>query len=319
MKKKYFIVLGAIILLFLFILILNISKDSDVQIIDRESKLPNDVIKGTPENDVYPPILYSPEFENPMPLPYPIKTVGAEDSPFIPYNKDEFYFFFTPDTRIPVEKQLLDGVTGIYRSRQVNDLWQAPERVMLQQRGKLALDGCEFVEGNVMIFCSAREGYEGINWFSANLDKNSKWNFDKKIDFPKEWQVGELHEYNNQLYYGSLTQGGKGSQDIWMAERKEDGSWTNPVNIEAVNSPDNEGYPYISQDGSELWFSRTYMGTPAIFRSKKINSQWSDPEMIVAQFAGEPTLDKSGNLYFVHHYYRNNTMIEADIYVAMKK
>lgn len=42
-------------------------------------------------------------------------------------------------------------------------------------------------------------------------------------------------------------------------------------------------------------------------------------ELIVSQFAGEPTLDKDGNIYFVYHYYRDSEMIEADIYVAYKK
>jgi rhamnogalacturonyl hydrolase YesR len=80
-----------------------------------------------------------------------------------------------------------------------------------------------------------------------------------------------------------------------------------------------DGYPYISSDGKELWFTRTYMGTPAVLRSLKVNGIWSEPEMIVSQFAGEPTLDDEGNLYFVHHYYEDNVMIEADIYVAYRK
>ena len=41
--------------------------------------------------------------------------------------------------------------------------------------------------------------------------------------------------------------------------------------------------------------------------------------LIVSQFAGEPTLDDAGNLYFVHHYFEHGQMIEADIYVAYKK
>jgi beta-xylosidase len=77
--------------------------------------------------------------------------------------------------------------------------------------------------------------------------------------------------------------------------------------------------PFISQDGTELWFNRRYMGSPAIFRSKKIDGQWSDPELIISWFAGEPSLDNEGNIYFVHHFYKDGTMIEADIYVAKKK
>ena len=35
--------------------------------------------------------------------------------------------------------------------------------------------------------------------------------------------------------------------------------------------------------------------------------------------ATEPTLDDAGNLYFVHHFYENGAMIEADIYVAVRR
>jgi len=65
-----------------------------------------------------------------------------------------------------------------------------------------------------------------------------------------------------------------------------------------------------------MYFTRTYLGSPSIWRSQKINGQWQTPELLISQFAGEPSLDNQGNLYFVHHYYKDNKMLEADIYVA---
>jgi len=62
------------------------------------------------------------------------------------------------------------------------------------------------------------------------------------------------------------------------------------------------------------------MGTPAIYRSVKVDGEWSEPELVVSQFAGEPSLDNAGNLYFTHHFYNSTSqMVEADIYVATKK
>ncbi len=58
------------------------------------------------------------------------------------------------------------------------------------------------------------------------------------------------------------------------------------------------------------------MGTPGIFRSRLGPSGWKEPELVVSQFAGEPTLDRDGDLYFVLHPFRNGQMLEADIYVA---
>lgn len=130
--------------------------------------IPADAVKMTPETDMYPPILYSDEFEVPIPMPGPINTRGAEDSPFMMPDGNTFYVFFTPDVRVPAERQLLDNVTGIYFSH-------------------------------------------------------------------------------------------------------------------------------------------------------KVGGQWTEPELIVSQFAGEPKLDNEGNLYFTHHFYENGTMLEADIYVAYRK
>ena len=168
-----------------------------------------------------------------------------------------------------------------------------------------------------MYFCTAREGYIGLNWFRAEYAAGSWGSWDVS-GFDPSLEVGELHIYGDELYYHSGRAGGEGSLDIWMATR-EDSQWADPVNVAAVNSADDDSRPYLTPDGNELWITRTYLGTPAIFRSKKVDGSWQEPEMIVSQFAGEPTLDAPGNLYFVHHFYDNNVMIEADIYVAYKK
>ncbi|HII16221.1 MAG TPA: hypothetical protein HA362_08010 [Nanoarchaeota archaeon] len=285
-------------------------------VVVRENSLPNDTVKITPEMDVYPPKLHSEEFEKPVPVEA-ISSKGAEDSPFIPAGRDEMYFFFAADVRQPAHIQVRDIANGIYVSKHENNAWQKPERVLLQDAGKLALDGCEFVEGDEMLFCTAREGYTGIHWFSAKY-KEGKWQDWENADFRTEYEVGELHIHENELYYHSSKAGSKGGTDIWRLT-KVNGEWQNPENIAVVNTPENEGMPYITPDGNELWFHRWYMGTPAVFRSNKAGGKWQEPEMIVSQFAGEPTMDKDGNLYFVHHYYKDSVMLEADIYVAEKK
>ncbi|MFH1786020.1 MAG: hypothetical protein ABH842_06340 [Candidatus Micrarchaeota archaeon] len=286
---------------------------------NRLDSIPSDAVKITPQVDFYPPILHSSEWYAPAPLTSTINSAGAEDSPFISSDGNTFYFFFTPDVRVPVEKQVIDNVTGIYWSKKINGSWSTPERIILQDKGKLSLDGCEFIQGNKMWFCSAREGYTGLHWFTAEL-KNGKWENWQSEPFKDEYEVGELHITSDgqELYFHSSRVGGKGGYDMWVSENLG-GQWQEPTNIEIVNTGDNEGWPFINEDKTELWFTRFYLGSPAVFRSKSINGSWSEPELIVSQFAGEPTLDNQGNLYFVHHFYDNGTMLEADIYVAYKK
>jgi hypothetical protein len=217
---------------------------------------------------------------------------------------------------------LFDGATGLYVSRKQDGSWGTAERIILQVPGKLALDGAEFVQGNTMWFASAREGYAGVNLFTAEF-KDGKWmNWQYVGDkLMKEYQVGEMHitADGNEMYFHSDRTGTKGGLDIWVT-KKVGGEWQKPENVAEVNSPENEGWPFISQDGNELWFTRTYLGAPAIFRSLKTGGAWSEPQLIISQFAGESSLDNEGNIFFTHHFFNNaGQMIEADIYVAYRK
>jgi hypothetical protein len=286
-----------------------------ITVVDRETQIPAGAEKITPENDAAPPEVYSSEYEKPIPVPGEVNTAGAEDSPFITPDGDSLYFVFTPDVSIPLQKQLLDGVTGIYVSRKVSDTWTTPARIVLQAPAKLSLDGCEFVQSDVMWFCSAREGYDGMHWFTAE-QKNGKWQNWKSADFPSAYQVGELHitDEGNDLYFHSDRPGGQGGLDIWVSHKVK-GAWQEPQNVAAVNTPDAEGWPALSPDGEQLWFYRNW----SVWRSLRVNGEWQKAELVVSPLAGEPSLDKAGNLYFVHHFYKNNKMIEADIYVAYKK
>jgi hypothetical protein len=287
--------------------------------VNRMDKLPADIAKRGPETDQYPPVLHSDEYQEPIPLSSVINTAGAEDSPFILPDGRTLYFFFTPDVRIPVEQQLLDSVTGVWVSSKIGNSWIEAERLWLQDPGKLSLDGAVAIQDDEMWFASAREGYNGVNMFTAKYigGKWTSWTYsgDRLM---KEIQIGEVHIQGDDLYFHSGRAGGFGSYDIWVTTRSGD-TWSDPVNIEEVNSADMEGWPYVSSDGTELWFTRFYQGSPAIFRSVKFKGIWGEPELILSQFAGEPTLDDDGNIYFVHHYYEEGVMIEADIYVAYKK
>ena len=316
--KSLFVVFGLV----LFAVLACQTPPEPIPQISRAESIPTDVTKITPEMDLYPPILHSDEWESPVPVDAPVSTTGAEDSPFITPDGNTLYFFFTPDVRVPVEQQIVDGVTGIYSSTRWDGVWSEPERVILQDPGELSMDGCEFVQGNVMWFCSVRVGnLREIDLYTA-VYENGRWtnweNAGEKLNL--EIGVGEMHitADGSELYFHSDIEGGLGGVDIWVT-RLVDGEWSDAENVTAVNSSETDGWPFIAQDGAELWFLRWYQGTPGIFRSLRVGGEWDSPELIVSQFAGEPSLDNQGNLYFVHHYYKDGVMLEADIYVAYKK
>lgn len=285
---------------------------------DRLHSIPIGATKMTPATDLYPPRSETNEYEDPVPLPYPVNGAGAEDFAFMMPDGKTLYLWFTPDPNIPPEKQLMDGVTGIYASRMANGNWSNPERIVLESPGQLALDGCEFVLGNTIWFCSARAGYTGIHWFAAEF-RAGKWMDWKNADFAPDFEVGELHitADGNELYFHSSRPGGKGGYDIWVSHRR-DGAWQQPSNLEIVNSPYSDGWPFVSADGSELWFTRV-QGSPTLWRSPRANGQWGEPTEMFGPFAGEASLDSQGNVYFTHHFYRDGKMLEADIYMARRR
>ncbi|NPV14154.1 hypothetical protein HPY86_04400 [candidate division WOR-3 bacterium] len=292
---------------------------------DRAETIPPGAVKMRPELDSFPPILFSNEWEPPVPMPGPVNTAGAEDSPFITPDGSEFYFFFTPDVSVPAEKQIVDGVTGMWYCRLENGLWTEPERVVLNN--DISLDGAQFVMGDTMWFASVRAGnYGEIDWYLATR-RNGKWgnwrNAGRQIN--EELKPGELHisADHRTMYYGKTEV--HGGLDICRSERTSSG-WTEPVNLgPLVNSARDESQPFLSSDGSELWFTgwNDSLVGPCVYRCRKDTAgQWQRAEIIVGQFAGEPTLDDEGNLYFVHHFYsggESSHMIEADIYLCRRK
>lgn len=310
MDAKYFLIV--------LVLFSGCAQKQDYPMVDRLIVIPAYAIKMNSSLDIYPPILHSNDYYEPVALPFPVNTAGAEDSPFI-YD-DYLYFFFTPDVRVPINEQLLDNVTGLYVSHKNGSDWSEPKRIWLNNPGKLSLDGCYFVLNNTMWFCTAREGINGLTWFTAKYSGNDTWIDWVSAGFPDNYEVGELHISvdGKTMYFHSPKTGGRGEYDLWMMELIN-GSWAEPVNVQELNTEFSEGWPYLSDNGLELWFLRVYQGTPALMRSVWNNTNWSEPELIISQFAGEPTFDREGNLYFVHHYYNNSVMIEADIYVAFKK
>jgi hypothetical protein len=287
----------------------------------RHEELPPDISKRTPEGDMHPPVLYSFLWEDPVPLPGGVNTAGAEDSPFMAPGDETLYFFFTPDVRVPPEKQLLDGVTGIWVSRKVDGAWGEATMVPLGT-GDVHLDGAAYASEDELWFCSARVGnYEGLDFWVADIVGDGYTNIrNVGEELNVEVEVGELHitADGSRMYYHSMREDGLGGMDLWYIDREGDG-WGEPVNVAEVNTPDSEGYPYVSPDGRELWITRWYMGTPGIFRSKLVGDAWSEPRLILGTFAGEATFDAAGNLYFVHHYFEDGQMIEADIYVSYRK
>ena len=293
----------------------------------REESIPDSAVKVTPATDFWPPEIQSAEWDQPVPMEGPVNTAGVEDAPVINPEGNIFIFFFTPDGNLPAEEQLHDGVTGVWWCRKNGTEWSEPVRANLANEGEDHLDGPFAIQGNTLWFGSIRAGnYGEIDIYTAELsgDKWINWqNAGQQIN--QDFDVGELYLTVDGLsLFFQNNKNGYGQNDLWLTTRNNL-QWTNPVNLgPPVNTTGDESRPFISSDGSELWFTRMvstkgYQG-PAIFRTTKTGNEWSEPEEIVSGYAGDPGLDDAGNIYFTHVFYDNSgNKIEADIYVAYRR
>ncbi len=292
----------------------------------RASTIPAGVLKLAPANDPAPPQL-APAFQgywyDPVPLAGPVNTAGAEDSPFVTPDGKTLYFFFTGDVSKDVTLQAQDPLTGLWWTQQVAGQWQEPQRLYLQYCDQAGLDGAATVAGDTLWFASARAGnYRGVDIWTASFAEGrwGRWQNAGAL-LNQTYDIGELHiaADGRAMYFHSFRPGGAGGMDIWLT-RLVDGAWQEPEPLAAVNTAGDEGWPFLTEDGTELWFTRLTPG-PAIYRALKVNGVWQPPELVLSNLAGEPTMDRDGNLYFVHHRWdeAQGRVSEADIYICRRR
>ncbi len=292
----------------------------------RAGSIPARVTKGDPENDLFAPVLHAAaDFEPCAPLPGPINTAGLEDSPFIGPD-GSFYFTFVPDAQAPAEEQLLDGVSGIWRSARIDEAWAEPQRLWLN--GDLSLDGCPTVHEGVLWFCSVRAGNFGeVDLFTAPRMDGEWTNWENAgPHINQDHHFGEMHlsaDGQTMWFHRTAESGGHGGRDLWSATRQGEG-WSEPVNLgPLINDAGEQAQPFVTRDGGELWFtgaSAQGLTGPAVWRARREDGAWSAPEEVVGNFAGEPHLDEAGTLYFVHHFFdAEGQMVEADIYSCARR
>lgn len=317
--------------------------------LSRAGAVPAGHVKIDPADDPRPPLLnpafrYHPidnpggEWTDPVPLDGPINTAGAEDSPFIADDDDNtVYFWFSPLIGIDPVLQILwpeEGVWSVSRSWSGSAwVWGEPQKVWLFDT--VAGEGCEYVHGDRMLFCGVACGFpttSGIDWFESTRSSGS-WSMAALSPAPfndPAFKMGELHISTDQnqvewiYFHSNQLAGGLGGMELWVT-RNDDGVWSAPINLGSpVNTAGDEGYPYLTPDGLELWITAN-LTDPTIYRSTRqgwdaVNQvwTWSTPDLILSRYAGEATLDAQRNIYFTHHLWDVGAggIAESDIYVA---
>jgi outer membrane protein OmpA-like peptidoglycan-associated protein/tetratricopeptide (TPR) repeat protein len=146
---------------------------------------------------------------------------------------------------------------ALYSSRKVNGKWTTPINITpdVQSDGDqyptfISYDGKELYlrkEDNFEADLMVSKKESGVWSKSKSMGKNinSKY-FEGNMSISKDGKT---------LFFSSNRKEGSGAMDLYKSIRQANGDWGAPVNLgNVINTPFNEDAPYISDDGTRLYF-----------------------------------------------------------------
>ncbi len=124
-------------------------------------------------------------------------------------------------------------------------------------------------DGTLYFFCRGRGGFGKSDLFRSHRIDGT-YQEPENLGAPINTQEHEWDPYiapdESYLIFCSTKPAGYGSDDIYVAFRMRDGSWTEPVNMGGgVNSSASENRPYVSPDGKYFFFTSTRRGNRDIY------------------------------------------------------
>jgi len=116
-------------------------------------------------------------------------------------------------------------------------------------------------DGNALYFVSNRRGGKGASdiWVSYR-GKNGKWNvpvnLGDSVNTPYDEKSPFIHADGKTLYFSSGGWPGFGGDDIFVSRKKDDGTWSKPVNLGyPINTKNDENSFIVSLNGQHAYFT----------------------------------------------------------------
>ncbi len=109
-------------------------------------------------------------------------------------------------------------------------------------------------------------------------------NIGKKVNSTYREEGACYSKTGDTLFFASNREGGFGGLDLYYSLKLPDGTWGKPLNMgAAINTPEDENYPYIDPNGSNLYFAskgHEGMGGYDLFYTYWDNAanDWAKPE-----------------------------------------
>ncbi|MFO7940445.1 MAG: OmpA family protein [Bacteroidales bacterium] len=207
------------------------------------------------------------------------------------------------DEDILLYTKRLQFYDAIFYTTKKENAWSTPVNItpQIQSDGDLYTSSLSNDGKTLILF--RNEASNGDLYISRFNEQTGRWSRAERL--PRHinteyWEThGVLSAEGDVLYFTSDRKGGYGGLDIYYSiYSPRSNSWTEPVNLgPEINTPYNEESPFLSKDGTTLYFSsqgHESMGGYDIFYAKNLGgNNWSEPVNI-----GYPLNTTDDDLFF---------------------
>lgn len=235
--------------------------------------------------------------------------INTGDSEFAPYLKGDtlyyssYHYPFEKDEYYP-KRNLIKILTTIRQDDKLSN----PESANFNEENRHTANATFNEKGDVMYYtiCQfATAANVRCEIYMRKLTGKNTWGpaikLPAHINMPgytnTEPNIGRASgESTEILYFVSDRPGGKGKRDIWYSRMEQD-SFSQPVNLEALNTKHNDVTPFYHKNGSgSLYFSsdgRESFGGFDVYRSRFVGGDWEEPISL-----GMPINSAGNDVYF---------------------
>ena len=231
-----------------------------------------------------------------------INSIYADYSPVI--NKEKKLLIFTT-RRNGSKKDYQDDkyFEDVYVSRKRNGLYEPAEKLMVSNDKTDLISSEHTAVINLINNEQDLVSYRNNGIWLSKMDNDGNWNEAVRLDH----NINEKNSYQphasfsadgKTIYFSSDRKDGHGGLDLYKSTLQPDRSWGVAENLSVnLNTKYNEDSPYISDDGTKLYFSskgHNSIGGYDIFYSMLNDSGWSKPVNL-----GRPINSTADDIYYV--------------------
>ena len=236
--------------------------------------------------------------ERTMKDPILLQAINSVSSDYTPQvNPTGTKLFFTSVRKGGFDNQLdpsrpNDWGEDVYFSEMEEGQWKNPELLPPPLNSKENEFGSAFTgDGQTMVYvrCGDEEGVGGCDLYITEL-RGTEWSVPRNMGNvvnSESWESQpSINADGSRIIFSSTRPGGYGGSDLYLVEKNHLGDWGVPQNLgSTVNTPLNDGSPYIAPDGKTLYFAsegHPGYGGMDVFYSVFENQKWNKPKNLGA-------------------------------------